>query len=191
MILNWLKEACHYQCARQVEMLYEKFYQQKLVNIWYHAVNLYEEGHRDAQFSLDKHLPFLVEMGMNKMDVFDFAEDWVCEGEPDMATFLLIHEQRRDYFWEVQNRKPSTSVGFQKLPAKDAEVNGIRWLPRIIPKAKAKLRVSYLTKPCSAVEVIETFSISMKFIRLNFYLLYGEPEMMIRKSLIGWSNEQK
>ena len=120
----------------------KNFYQQKLVNIWYHAVNLYEEGHRDAiTFPLDKHLPFLFEMGMNKMDVFDFAEDWVCEGEPDMATFLLIHEQRRDYFWEVQNRKPSNQVlGSKKLPAKDAEVNGIRWLPRIIPKAKAKLR---------------------------------------------------
>jgi hypothetical protein len=27
-----------------------------------------------------------------------------------------------------------------KLPAKDSEIEGIRWLPRIIPKARAKLR---------------------------------------------------
>ena len=108
----------------------KNFYQQKLVDIWNHAVNLYENGHRNAvTFPLDNYLPFLSEMGMNRMDVFDFAEDWVCEGEPDMATFLLIHEQRRDYFWEVQNRKPSNKVlDSKKLPAKDAEMYGIRWL---------------------------------------------------------------
>ena len=120
----------------------KNFYQQKLIEVWNHAVNLYERGHRDATtFPVDNYLPFLSEMGMNRIDVFDFAEDWVCEGEPDIATFLLIHEQRRDYFWEVQNRKPSSLVlDSKKLPAKDAEVNGIHWLPRIIPKAKAKLK---------------------------------------------------
>jgi hypothetical protein len=80
-------------------------------------------------------------MGMNKIDVFDFAEDWVCEGEPDLASFLLIHEHRRDYFWEVQNRVESSErLDSTKLPAKDSEIEGIRWLPRIIPKARAKLR---------------------------------------------------
>jgi hypothetical protein len=28
----------------------------------------------------------------------------------------------------------------EKLPSKDAEIDGIGWLPRIIPKAEAKLR---------------------------------------------------
>ena len=44
------------------------------------------------------------------MDVFDFAEDWVCEGEPDMATFLLIHEQEEIIFGKFKNRKPSNQV---------------------------------------------------------------------------------
>ena len=63
----------------------------------------------------------------------------VCEGV--LATFLLIHEHRRDYFWEVQKRISSAyKLNSSDLPPKDSEVEGIRWLPRIIPKARAKLR---------------------------------------------------
>lgn len=120
----------------------KNFYQQKLVEIWQKAVDLYEEGHRNPDsFPIDDALPFLTEMGINKIDIFDFAEDWLCEGEPDLATFLLIHEQRRDYFWEVQKRVPSkVLLDSSTLPSKDADAEGIRWLPRIIPKAKAKLK---------------------------------------------------
>ncbi len=31
-------------------------------------------------------------------------------------------------------------ISMDKLPSKDAEIEGIGWLPRIIPKAEAKLR---------------------------------------------------
>ena len=118
------------------------FYQQKLVTIWQKAVNLYKSGNcKVDSFPIDDDLPFLTDMGMKKIDVFDFAEDWICEGEPDLATFVLIHDQRRDYFWEVQNKVPSTNIlDTGTLPAKDAEIGGIRWLPRIIPKARAKLK---------------------------------------------------
>ena len=103
---------------------YEKFLSGKLVDIWNHAANFGENGHRNVYFSLI-HLHFLPKWN-EQMDVFDFAEDWVCEGEPDMATFPLIHEQRRDYFWEVQNRKPSNKV--LDSTGHDAEMYGIRWL---------------------------------------------------------------
>ena len=120
----------------------KNFYTERLVEIWQKAVHLYESGFKNSEsFPIDEDLPFLQELGMNKMDVFDFAEDWLCEGEPDLATFLLIHEHRRSYFWEVQNRI-SSKVGLDSstLPPKDSEIEGIRWLPRIIPKAKAKLK---------------------------------------------------
>jgi hypothetical protein len=78
---------------------------------------------------------------MNVMDVFDFAEDWVCERAPDLATFLLIHDARRDYFLrEQEGRASSHRMDSATLPAKSEEIEGIRWLPRIIPKARAKLR---------------------------------------------------
>jgi hypothetical protein len=120
----------------------KNFHTENLAEIWHRAVNLYESGHQNAdEFPIENDLSFLQSLGMNKMDVFDFAEDWVCEGEPDLASFLLIHEHRRDYFWEVQNRIESTrKLDPTSLPAKDSEIEGIRWLPRIIPKAKAKLR---------------------------------------------------
>ena len=120
----------------------KNFYTEKLVEIWQKSVNLYESGHKNSKsFPIDEDLPFLEELGMNKMDIFDFAEDWLCEGEPDLPTFLLIHEQRRDYFWEVQKKVASTErLDSSTLPPKDSDINGIRWLPRIIPKAKAKLR---------------------------------------------------
>ena len=120
----------------------KNFYTEKLVEIWQKSVHLYESGHKNSKsFPIDEDLPFLEELGMNKMDIFDFAEDWLCEGEPDLPTFLLIHEQRRDYFWEVQKKVASTErLDSSTLPPKDSDINGIRWLPRIIPKAKAKLR---------------------------------------------------
>jgi hypothetical protein len=117
-------------------------FQKELVRIWENAVGRYEEGHRSAKdFPIENDLPFLSSIGLNRMDVFDFAEDWVCEGMPDLATFLLIHEQRRDYFIETQKGKPSEdTLDSSTLPAKSEEIKGIRWLPRIIPKARAKLR---------------------------------------------------
>jgi hypothetical protein len=120
----------------------KNFHTEKLAELWHRAVNLYESGHQNVEtFPIEDDLPFLRSLGMNKIDVFDFAEDWVCEGEPDLASFLLIHEHRRDYFWEVQNRVESSErLDSTKLPAKDSEIEGIRWLPRIIPKARAKLR---------------------------------------------------
>jgi hypothetical protein len=48
---------------------------------------------------------------------------------------------RRAYFIEVQKRVPSTHVvSVADLPPKTAEVAGIAWLPRILAKARAKLR---------------------------------------------------
>jgi hypothetical protein len=117
-------------------------FQKELVRIWEKAVDLYREGHQSADsFPIGEELPFLSSNGLNRMDIFDFAEDWACEGTPDLATFLLIHEQRRDYFIEIQKGVPSgETMDSSALPAKSDEIEGIRWLPRIIPKARAKLR---------------------------------------------------
>ena len=57
-----------------------------------------------------------------------------------LHSFLLIHEQRKDYFWETQKKVPSTRVlDPSSLPAKNESLHGIVWLPRIIQKARAKL----------------------------------------------------
>ena len=72
-------------------------YQKRLAEIWTDAVERYKNGHTTPEnFLPDEDLSFVESIGMNVMDLFDFAENWVCEGEPDLATFLLIQDARRD-----------------------------------------------------------------------------------------------
>ena len=62
-------------------------------------------------------------------------------GEPDFETALAVAEIRRRYFLEVLHGKATgRSITMESLPAKAAEVDGIAWLPRLIEKARAKLR---------------------------------------------------
>lgn len=84
---------------------------------------------------------FLQSIGGRAQDMFDYAEDAQKYGEPEFEIALLIEAVRRDYFLNIQRAEPSAEVLDQStLPAKTDAVRGIEWLPRIIPKARAKLR---------------------------------------------------
>lgn len=117
-------------------------YQQTLKTIWTGAVAQFKAGNRKPESYFDATiLAELASVGLNTMDVYDYVEDFVSDGEPDFETFLMVCEARRDYFLTIQEGKPSGQVlDSRTLPPKDAEVNGIVWLSRIIPKAIAKLR---------------------------------------------------
>ncbi|QYY35796.1 DUF5069 domain-containing protein [Ruficoccus sp. ZRK36] len=116
-------------------------YQKHLHSIWEKAVTQYEGGQRDAQtyFDTDEEM-WLRANGITPQEIYDFAEDYVSSGEPDFATFAMICDVRRNYFFEKMKGKASGKiVSNDSYTPKDAEVDGIRWLPRIIEKAKAKL----------------------------------------------------
>lgn len=117
-------------------------YQKSLKKIWEGAVAKYKAGHREPGSYFDAAtLAELASVGLNTMDVYDYAEDFVTRDEPDFETFLMLCEARRDYFLTVQEGQPSGKVlDSSTLPSKDAEAKGIVWLPRIFPKAIAKLR---------------------------------------------------
>jgi hypothetical protein len=69
------------------------------------------------------------------------VEDFLAGAEPDFPTFITVCEARRDYFLNIlKGAPPTVTLDPDTLPAKTASVAGIEWLPRIIPKAKAKLR---------------------------------------------------
>ncbi|MBC8002657.1 MAG: DUF5069 domain-containing protein, partial [Opitutaceae bacterium] len=69
------------------------------------------------------------------------VEDFVRGGEPDFATVLLVTSARRDYFLTIQQGSSSGRfLDMDELPPKQEVLGGIAWLPRIIEKAKAKLR---------------------------------------------------
>jgi hypothetical protein len=107
------------------------------------AVALYAQGKRsaDAMLSADDKA-FLAANGISPQHIFDYAEDHNgYDGEPGPEHALSIELVRRDYFRNVQQGKPSTStLDESRLPAKTDTAKGIAWLPRIIPKTRAKLR---------------------------------------------------
>lgn len=106
------------------------------------AITLYARGQRgaDSFFSPDE-ASFLAAHGLAPQHLYDYAEDANNEGEPDFGTAVGIELIRRDYFLNVQNGSASTRVlDASTLPPRHAAIEGISWLPRIIPKAQAKLR---------------------------------------------------
>ena len=121
----------HFEFPNQFRALYDK------------AVKLYAEGKRGADtfFSADEKR-FLSANGLTPQHMYDYAEDHNgYNGDPGPNHALGIELVRRDYFLNAQRGRPSTTVlDESKLPAKTEAVRDIAWLPRIIPKARAKLR---------------------------------------------------
>lgn len=106
------------------------------------AVSLYSRGRRGADTYFDKaQMAWLAANGITAQYMYDYAEDENSDHEPGFGHALLIESQRRDFFINVQGGKPSSAaLDEARLPAKADQAKGIEWLPRIIPKAKAKLR---------------------------------------------------
>jgi len=110
--------------------------------IYDQGVSAYRRGKArpDTLFNADQK-QFLASIGCTPQELYDFVEDWCGAEEPPFETVLLITSVRRDFFLTVQKGKPSGRViSLDDLPPKDAEVEGFAWLPRIIVKARAKLR---------------------------------------------------
>ena len=54
---------------------------------------------------------------------------------------LAVHDIRRNYFLIEQGGVHADfEIDVSELPAKTAEIDGIVWLPRILPKARGKLQ---------------------------------------------------
>jgi len=120
----------HYTFAEQFHALYNK------------AVKLYAAGRRgpESYFTAEESA-FLAANGLTAQNVYDYAEDDTGGGEPGWDKALAIEMVRRDYFLNAQGGKAAGRVIDEaKMPAKADAIKGIAWLPRLIPKAKAKLR---------------------------------------------------
>ena len=106
------------------------------------AVQRFEEGHRGPETVIGREaLAFLDSIGTSAQEMYDFVEDWVEDGEPNFDAVTAMTDVRRTYFLTVQEGTPSDKViPSATLPSGYAELGGYRWLPRIIAKARAKLR---------------------------------------------------
>lgn len=121
----------HYDFATEFRALYD------------HAVQRYASGIQAAGGLFDeREQAFLTANGITAQHLFDYAEDHHgYGGEPGFERALAIEAVRRDYFLNVQLGRSSGKVlDESSLPAKTAALRGIEWLPRILPKARAKLR---------------------------------------------------
>ena len=120
----------HYAFADQFRALYDK------------GVKLYAAGNtaKDSYYTADEQA-FLAANGLTVQNLFDYAEDHNNYGEPGYDRALAIELVRRDYFLNIQGgRASSVVIDVARMPAKTDAVQGIEWLPRLIPKTKAKLR---------------------------------------------------
>jgi hypothetical protein len=120
----------HYDFADRFRALYDQ------------AVQLYAAGSRGAEtYFHAEAAAFLAANGLTPQNLYDYAEDQHNYGEPGYDRALGIELVRRDYFLNIQGGRPSgKTIAAASLPAKTDAVQGIEWLPRLIPKAKAKLR---------------------------------------------------
>ena len=120
----------HYDFAQRFRALYDQ------------AVARYSAGTRSAPglFSAEDNA-WLAANGLTAQNFFDYAEDQANYGEPGPDNALAIESVRRNYFVSIQEGRASTAVlDVERMPAKTDSIRGIEWLPRLIPKAKAKLR---------------------------------------------------
>lgn len=111
-------------------------------NIWNRGVAAWKAGRRTAKtmFSAED-ATFLATIGCTPQELFDFVDDSLDYGDFDYDTVLAVTEIRYRYFIEVMGGKATGRiVPMSDLPAKSAAVDGIAWLPRLIAKARIKLR---------------------------------------------------
>ena len=103
---------------------------------------IYRAGDSDyAGYYSDEDLRFLESIGYKPRELFDFVEDLVDESTPSESTALLVAAVRRDYLAVVQKGKRSDhEITREDLPTFGDELEEITYLPRIIVKARAKLR---------------------------------------------------
>jgi len=106
------------------------------------GVKRYRAGRRSvAGFFDPEHLEFLAGIGCGAQELFDYVEDYSHGGDPTFESVLLVTAVRREYFLKVQGGQPSgVTRSVAEFPAKTEPLEGIPWLPRIIMKARAKLR---------------------------------------------------
>lgn len=115
---------------------------EQLRKVFSEGVKRYRAGQRgvDGVFT-EEETEFLAGIGCSAQEMFDFVEDYSHGGDPSFETVLLVTAIRREYFLNELNGKPADEArAMEDFPAKSDELDGIAWLPRIIEKARAKLR---------------------------------------------------
>ena len=117
-------------------------WQKQFRHVYDRGVAAWHAGFRSPERMFDgTDVAFLSSIGCTAQELFDFVDDELRHGDFDFTTTLAVAAIRRDYFLNVMEGKPAgRTVTMASLPSKTAAVDGIAWLPRLIVKARVKLR---------------------------------------------------
>lgn len=115
---------------------------ERFLELFDHCVSHYEQGNRDfTTYYDDDAKALLSEIGYAPREFFDFVEDFCEHGTPSPSTSLLVAAVRRDYFHVVmEGQDGARNLKSSDVPSRGEELDGIPYLPRILAKARAKLR---------------------------------------------------
>jgi len=85
---------------------------------------------------------FLTSIGCQPREFFDFVEDFGNSQDPAPPTALLVAAVRRDYFLTIQRGQFSDAPRLTRpgAPPFEESLEGFVYLPRLLAKARAKLR---------------------------------------------------
>jgi len=114
----------------------------RFLELFDRCVKRYQAGDKDfTGYYTAADSALLAEIGYKPREFFDFVEDFCEEGSPSPSTALLVAAVRRDYFEVVmQGKLGEKELTRDDVPTFGDEMDGIAYLPRILAKAKAKLR---------------------------------------------------
>ena len=115
---------------------------EQFTDLFDRCVTLYRGGNTElGSFYSNEDLQFLRGIGCKPRELFDFIEDYVDERDPTPTTALVIAAVRRDYLEVVQGGQLSeVEITREDLPTFGDTLGEIPYLPRILTKARAKLR---------------------------------------------------
>lgn len=114
----------------------------QFLKLFKRCLEQYRGGNDDfhSYYSEDD-IDFLASIGYKPRELFDFVEDLADEGEPTESTALLVAAVRRDYFLTIQKGVHSDKeITSADLPTFGDLLDDIPYLPRILTKARAKLK---------------------------------------------------
>ena len=106
------------------------------------GVDRHRAGRREpgTMFEPDE-VAFLESIGCSAQEMFDFCDDYVGWDDVIYEHIGELQAVRYEHFKNKLNSQPaSRRMEMDEFPAKTDEVEGIAWLPRLIVKARAKLR---------------------------------------------------
>lgn len=114
----------------------------QFLKLFERCLEQYRGGNDDfhSYYSEDD-IEFLASIGYKPRELFDFVEDLGDAGEPTESTALLVASVRRDYFLTIQKGVASDKeITTNDLPTFGDLLDEIAYLPRILTKARAKLK---------------------------------------------------